>query len=73
MLLAHAAADARTDFVTHERSNQEFTARERRVAFGDGGQRRQRNRAAMHHSVAVDVVQLKALHLRAVDQRGIGR
>ena len=43
------------------------------MALGDGKQRRQRHRADMQHGLAVDVVELKALHLGAVEQRRMRR
>jgi hypothetical protein len=41
--------------------------------FGNGDQRWQNHRANVHHTLSVHIIQLKALHLRAVDQRRMGR
>ena len=73
MLLAHAVADPRADLVAGERRDQQFAAGEVGVALRHREQGRQGDGADMQHAVAVHVVELEALHLRAVDQRGIGR
>src|SRR6185369_4036198 len=73
MLLAHAAPDTRTDLIAGDRRREKIAPAHWRMTFGDCDQRRQHDRAAMEHAVAVHVVELEALHLRAVDQRRIGR
>ena len=73
MLLAHAQADARPDLVTGDGGGEEIAAGQLRVALGDRNQRRQRHRADMQHGLAVHVVELEALHLRAVEQRRMRR
>ena len=73
MFLAHALADARTDLVAGERRDQQLAPGQIGVALRHREQRRQRDGADMQHADAMHVVELEALHLRAVDQRGIGR
>ena len=43
------------------------------MRLGDGDERGQHDRADVQHARAVHVVELEALHLRAVDQRGVRR
>ena len=73
MLLAHAFADARPDLVAGERRDQQLAAGEVGVALRHREQGRQGDGADMQHADAVHVVELEALHLGAVHQRGIGR
>ena len=72
MLLAHAFADARPDLVAGQRRDQQFASGEIGVALRHREQGRQGNRADMQHADAVHVVELEALHLGAVHQRGVG-
>ena len=73
MLLAHAHADARADLVAGERRDQQLAPGEIGVALGDRDQRRQHDRADVQHAGAMHVVELEALHLGAVHERGVGR
>ena len=43
------------------------------MALCNRDQRRQRHRAHVQHALAVYIVKLEALHLGAVDQRGVRR
>jgi hypothetical protein len=72
MLLAHALADPRADLVAGERRDQQFTAGEIGMALRHREQRRQRDGADMQHADAMHVIELEALYLGAVHQRGIG-
>src|SRR5712691_9693953 len=71
MLLPHAFADAGTDLVAGDDGGEKLLAAESGVALRHRDQRRQRDGAHMQHPLAVDVVELEAVHLRAVDQRGV--
>ena len=73
VLLAHAHADARPDLVAGDRGGEEFAPAQLGVAFGDREQRRQGDRADVQHARAMHVVELEALHLRAVDERRVRR
>ena len=73
MFLAHALADARTDLVAGERRDQQLAPGEISVALRHREQGRQRDSADMQHTDAMHVVELEALHLGAVDHRGVGR
>ena len=73
VLGAHADADARSDLVARDRRGQEFLAAHAGSHFGDRDQRRQHHRADVQHALAVHVVELEALHLRAVDERRVRR
>ena len=68
---AHAQANARADFITGDGGGEEFLAAHARFDFGDRDQRGQYDCAHMQHAGAMHVVEFKALHLRAVDQRGM--
>src|SRR5712672_2557306 len=72
MLLAHAAADAGTDLIARDRCGEKIAPAHRRMTLSDRDQRRQHDRAAVEHAVAMHVVELEALHLRAVNERRIG-
>ena len=64
VLLPHADADARTDFVAGDRRAQEIAPAHARPDLGDREQRRQRDRADMQHALPMHVVQLEALDER---------
>src|SRR5258708_2927156 len=71
VLGSNAKADARAGLVAGSRRRQEIAAAEIAPRLGNGDQRRQHHRADVQHAGAVNVVQLEALHLRAVCQRGV--
>ena len=73
MLLPHAPSDARADFVARDRGGEEVASAKVGMALRDRDQRRQRDGAHMQHALAVNVVELEPLHLRAVDQRRMRR
>jgi hypothetical protein len=73
MLLPHAAPDAGADLVAGDRGGDEFLSREAGMALRHGDERGQRDGTHVQHAVAMHVVELEALHLRAVDQRGVRR
>jgi len=73
MLLAHAQADARADLVAGDGGGKKVASADRRLALQDGEDRRQRDRADVKDADPVHVVELEALHQRAVDQHGMRR
>jgi hypothetical protein len=73
MLLAHAPSDPRPDLVAGHGGGEKFLAAESGMTLRHRDQRRQRDCADMQHALAVDVVELEALHLRAVGERRVGR
>ncbi len=73
MLGPHAEADPRPDLVAGDRGAQEIASAHARPHFDDREQRRQRHRADMEHAGTMDVVELEALHQRAVDERRMRR
>ena len=73
VFLTHANAHTRTGLVACHGSGQKIFAVHARACFGDGDQRRQDDGAHVHHALAVYIIQLKALHLCAIDQRGVRR
>jgi len=68
MLRTHAQADARSDFIAGKRRRDEILPRELRMRFRHRNERRQCHGADMQNALAVHVVELETLHLRAVDQ-----
>src|SRR5688572_1554024 len=72
VLRPHAQADARAGLVAGERGGEEFLAGEVALQLRDGDERRQYDRADMQDTGTVHVVELEALHLRAVGERGVG-
>ena len=53
------------------RGGQELLSAQSGLALGYRCQRRQRDRANMQYAAAMDVIELEALHLGAVDQCGV--
>ena len=73
MLLPHAQSDPRTDLVAGHRGGQEFPSVQHGMTLRHCDQCGQRHRADMQHAPAVNVIELEALHLGAIDQRGMRR
>ena len=73
MLLAHAQADARADLIAGDGGGEKIAAGQFGMALRHRDQRRQRDRADMQDRGAMHVVELEALHLRAVDQGRVRR
>src|SRR6266446_7466778 len=73
VLLTHAHADARTDLVACYCGGQEIAAAHSRPELGDSQEGRQSHRTDMQHTLAMDIVELEALHQGAVDEGGVRR
>ena len=73
VLGSHAQADARSDLVAGDGGRQELLAAHAGLHLRDRDQRGQHDRADVQHARAVHVVELEALDLRAVDERGVRR
>ena len=64
MLLPHAPSDARADLVAGHRGGEKVPSAQVGVALRYRDQRGQRDRAHVQHALAMNVVELEALHLR---------
>ena len=69
----HAQPDARADLVARHGGGEKLLAAEIAAHLGDGQERGQHDRADVQHAGAVHVVELEALHLRAVGERRVRR
>jgi hypothetical protein len=57
--------------ISYPCGSQELLSGHLSLALGYRDQRRQRNRANMQDAAAMDVIELEALHLGAVDECGV--
>ena len=73
MLRAHAKADARPDLVACGGRGEEFATAQVAPQLGDRQQRRQHHCADMQDARAMQIVELEALHLGAIGERGVRR
>jgi hypothetical protein len=73
VLLAHALTDAGADLVARDGGAQELAAAHARLELGHGKERRQGHGTHMQHALTMDVVELEALHQRAVHKCGMRR
>src|SRR5262245_30654791 len=71
VLRAHAEADARAGLVAGGGGGEEFLAAEFLSGLGNGDERGQHHGADVQYARAVHVVELEALHLGAVGERGV--
>ena len=68
VLLTHAHADARTHLITRDRGGEEIAPRHAWFEFGEREQRWQGHRTNMQHALPVYIIELEALHKRAVSR-----
>ena len=73
MLLPHADADTRTDFIARHSGCQKLLAGDGRIFFKHSKNARQSDSAHMQNADAMHVIELKTLHQRTVDQDGMRR
>src|SRR5581483_4327876 len=73
VLGSHAQTDPRPDLVARGRGREEIAAAYIATQLGDGDERGQHDRADMQHAGAMQVIELEALHLRAVRERRMRR
>ena len=73
MFLPHADADAGADLVTGNCRSEEFLARDGRILLEYGQNAGQGHGAHMQNAHAMHIVELEALHQRAIDEDCVGR
>src|SRR5205807_3232416 len=73
VLRPHAQSHARPDLVARGGGGEEIAAADIAPKLGDGDERGEHDGADVQHSRAMHVIQLEALHLRAVGERGMRR
>ena len=73
MLWPHTDADARPDFIPCGCGRQKIFSAQPFSEFSHCDQRGQHHRTDMQHALAMHVVKLESLHLRAIHERGVRR